>query len=339
MKANNQLRVHFVNVNHGDAIVLEFPDFGGLAHFGLVDFGAKKAHDRRVLTAYFTRLVEDYRELKPEEYVIQFACCTHPHDDHFGGLPHFLDAYADPADARRNQIREFWDCGFRTNSMRYNQILTRITENPHIRFVRVAAGLEYKFGDVLLHILGPSIDLRNRFDTFGVGKNDASIVMRIKYGHSRIILTGDAEFASWGKITEEFPRSKRITFQPDALGLAERKDTTEQLSCNLLKVSHHGSKHGSSLEYLKRLNPRHVVFCAGSDDWYDNSLSNWAGMFPHGLTRHIFDEFKGVKRYVTGRDGHLIFTYAGANSPRKVGKFDVAPDDAMEFLLAMEAAR
>jgi len=153
-------------------------------------------------------------------------------------------------------------------------------------------------------VLEPSIDMRNRYDTFGVDPNNASIVLQITFGRSKIILTGDAEFDSWGKICEEFPRTRRLTYpNPADLGpmagqLVQQnpKITTllsesRPLKCTLLKVAHHGSKNGTSYETLKKLAPKKMVITCDDDDWYTQRKSSWVGDFPHPVTRLIFGEY------------------------------------------------
>ena len=120
MVSNDELKIHCVNVNHGDATIIEFPDYGvpARARFGVVDFGGKKAADRERLTAYLDALLLHRGDGAPgfDDYSIEFACVTHPHDDHYGGLSRFLDRFA-------NHLRQFWDCGFRTNAVTYNRLL------------------------------------------------------------------------------------------------------------------------------------------------------------------------------------------------------------------------
>ena len=136
-----------------------------------------------------------------------------------------------------------------------------------------------------------------------------------------MILAADAEFASWGKSTEEFPRREEIDFFTDALGLAERDETADQLKCDLLKLSHHGSMHGTSLEYLERINPNRIVIPAGSANWYQTSLSNWAGMFPHPLIENTLQVLgqsvnKNIDRKITGNVGNIIYKYTGTTTPQ-----------------------
>ena len=334
MRPNPELKLHFINVNHGDATIIEFPDYGGLARFGVVDFGAKTAIERAYTRDYMLALIDLRADADPAfDYVIEFACVTHPHDDHYGGLSRFMDQFADSNNVADNKIAAFWDCGFRTNATNYNSQLQNILQNDNLTFIRVTAGAEFEFGQVRITVLAPSIDLRNRYDTLGIGKNDASIVLKIKFNNSYVVLSGDAEFASWGKSTEEFPRISNINFFQDALALAERDETADQLRCNLLKLAHHGSKHGTSLEYLERvlgdqnLNNRHVVIPAGSQAWYTANKPNWVNMFPHPLVSSTLNTL-GVPQnqiYISGDEGNMIFKYDGNYSPRAIASFLETP--------------
>jgi beta-lactamase superfamily II metal-dependent hydrolase len=332
----DELKVHIIDVNHGDATILEFPDceHTGAARFGVVDFGAKLPSDRGLTTAYMQALIDLRRDNDPNfDYTIDFACVTHPHDDHYGGLKQFMDVFTDPALVGRNRVGALWDCGFRTNSLTYNRVLKDILDNRAVTFTRLGAGSEFEFGQVRITVLAPSVDLRNRFDTYGVGKNDASVVIKVKYKDSYVILAADAEFASWGKTTEEFPRRERISFFRDALGLSERDETSDQLKCNLLRVSHHGSKHGTSLEYLERLKPNRVVISCADDPWYRQHKPDWVGKFPHELTEktlEILGETLGrvIDIRSTAADGNMIFKYGGGWSPRNVASFPERADEA-----------
>lgn len=318
MKINNQLKIHFVNVNHGDCTIIEFPDYGSpsIAHFGIVDFGAKLSDDRKLPRDYMKALLKLRQDNDPNfKYSIEFACVTHPHNDHYGGLPYFMDEFTNADDSEKNHIQMFWDCGFRTQSTQYNKTLSDISTNSNITFIRLSSGLDFTFGKVRIQVLTPSIDMRNRFDTWGVDKNNASVVLKVSYNNSHIILGADAEFATWGKAGEEFPRMQKTQFFKDALGLAERQESTDQLKCHLFKVAHHGSKHGTSLEYLERINPKIVVIPAGSENWYTNFVPAWKGMFPHPLIKQIFKTLDpGMKVFISGEEGNLIFTYSGGTS-------------------------
>jgi len=303
----NKLRIHFVNVGHGDAIILEFPDYNNRAHFGVVDTGRPENKYKSRMVDYLEELVK----LRGTEFQIDFVCITHPHEDHYGGLETLLDRFAQPGtDDFSNRIYQFWDCGFRITAKTYNNILKRISDDNHIVFIRVAAGAEFEFGDVGIFVLAPSLDLRNRFDTFGVDKNNASVVLRVQYKKATAILTGDAQFDSWGKIAEEFPRTKKITYFKEAL--VSRSEGTNQLKCQLLKVSHHGSKHGTSLEYLEKLKPKYFMITCADQSWYMQHKPGWGIQWPHQLTKDIIYEASNTAQvHQSNKDKNVIYTLSG----------------------------
>ncbi len=243
------LRVHVLNVGDGDSIIIEFPDVGG-KKFAVVD-------------CYKYGKTKDYLD-KLGASELEFVCATHPHYDHIRGIPKLLQNY----DGR---IREFWDSGFRHTSLTHEKIIDLIAADPEIRFMRVTSGMERIFNNVKVTVLAPSISLRNRYDTYGVNINNASIVLKLEYkdpnvvNPSVIILGADAQFDSWGKVLEEFPHYVR-TSNPEQRIQVER--SFNPLNCQVLKVSHHGSKHGTALEYVEVLDPEHaIVSCSGSSSY------------------------------------------------------------------------
>lgn len=310
MRRNNQLRIHVVNVGHGDSILVEFPDLidGGtrMPRFGLVDAGGMDRTVRNKTLEYLEAFLEYRLEGNPGEYRFEFICLSHPHEDHLFGMMPVLEYFSqDRPD--RHAPRQFWDCGFRYNTTRYLNILQFLVNHREIQFVRVASATEFHFGGVEILVLAPSIDLRNRYDTYGVELNDASIVLRVRFGEGVAILTGDAHFDSWGKVAEEFPRKRHLTY-PEIRERGElRPDKRDpnhadlvllsqenQLDCDLLKVSHHGSKRGTAFEYIEKLSPRHFVISCDADSWYRRRRRTWVGKFPHPITRLVIGEQAGL---------------------------------------------
>ncbi|MBA7545472.1 hypothetical protein ES705_37841 [subsurface metagenome] len=141
-------------------------------------------------------------------------------------------------------------------------------------------------------MLAPSIALRNRYDTYGININNSSIVLKIEYNEQSVILTGDAQWDSWARVTEDFPHFEK-TENPDQK--IKISDTYNPLRCQVLKVSHHASKHGTSLEYIERLSPNYSAVSCGT-------LHNC----PHQLAKDILKE-KEVKTSFT-TEGSIIYS-------------------------------
>jgi competence protein ComEC len=311
------LYIHILNVGDGDAIILELPRYQDetIRRFGIVDCG-----NNDKVFQYLKKLLPEH----PTDYWIQFLCITHPHKDHYGGISPIMETYGF---SEHKRIRQFWDSGFRTNSVTYNTILQQISQEDSIVFIRQSAGAEFEFGEVRIIVLAPSIDLRNRYDTYGVNINNSSIVLKVIYKDSIIILGGDAQFDSWGKVCEEFPRISRIKTWAGADSLPEYSEIN-QLNCQVLKVSHHCSKHGTSLEYLEKMSPSYcVISCAGEKEGDGKSQHG----FPHQLAYDILlEEVKEEQRiFNTARDGSLIIRCTGSNRPKIIPLSD-SVDEILE---------
>lgn len=310
MIENNSLRIHVINVGHGDSILVEFPDDvsgARLPRFGLVDAGGEDAQVRDKTCRYIRSFLEYRLELPADSnfaagaFRFEFVCLTHPHADHLYGMMPVLEHFCAAAMPQDLWPRQFWDCGFRYNSMGYLELLQFLVNHSDVQFMRVSSGTEFHYDETEILVLAPSVDMRNRYDTYGVDVNDASIILRLSLGNGVVILTGDAHFDSWGKVCEEFPRKRHLVYPFDSQGRPDMRDPNrgdiaflnkeDQLNCQLLKVAHHGSKRGTSYEYIEKLSPRYFAIPCDLNDEYQAS---WRNKFPHPITRLILGEEAGI---------------------------------------------
>jgi len=310
MRANNTLRIHVINVGHGDSLLVEMPDEAKTPHrprFGLVDAGGEDAEVKTKTLDYLETFLNYRLERAPAlnssaaDFLFEFVCLTHPHNDHLHGMQPVLNHYCADTYPAAMRPQQFWDCGFRYNTISYLALLDFLGQHTEVKFIRVTSGTEFHYDEVEVMTAAPSIDMRNRYDTYGVNVNDASIVLRITLGSGVVILTGDAHFDSWGKLCEEFPRTKHLIYPRDSTGEPDMRDPNRediafmnqenQLNCQLLKVSHHGSKRGTSYEYIEKLSPSHFAIACDNDADYPAS---WKHKFPHPITRLILGEEAGT---------------------------------------------
>ena len=313
MITNDMLRIHVINVGHGDSILVEFPDAtagGGRPRFGLVDAGGEDSQVRTKTRDYINTFISYRLERAPtpavtdpgaHDYDFEFICLTHPHADHLYGMMDVLERFCDNSIPDNMKPKQFWDCGFRYNTVGYLEILNYLANQDNTQFMRVASGTEFHYDETEVLVVAPSVDIRNRYDTYGVDVNDASIVLRITLGNGVAILTGDAHFDTWGKVCEEFPRKSHITYLEGTRGNPDMRDPNRddiaflskenQLNCHLLKVSHHGSKRGTSYEYIEKLSPtRFAISCDRNSEY----SGNWVNKFPHPITRLVIGEESDV---------------------------------------------
>jgi beta-lactamase superfamily II metal-dependent hydrolase len=165
---------------------------------------------------------------------------------------------------------------------------------PNILFLRPTSGLSTLMAGVEITVVAPSIYLRNRYDTYGVDINNSSIVLKLTYAERTVILAADAQWDSWAKMTEEFPHFEKTS---DPLQHLKVKKDFLPLKCQLMKVAHHGSKHGTALEAIERLKPKYAAISCGRPSRYD---------FPHKLATGALEELD--TRIMSTPDGSIVFT-------------------------------
>ena len=300
---DRDLVIHFLNVGLGDAIIVEFPKprVGGRP-WGIIDFyNADKAK----------KYLEKLDKIRPRGE-IAFVCATHPHMDHISGIRRLLE---DPA----YRPVEFWDSGFRHNSSTYRKILKAVSGHG-VQMRRVSSGMEWYYGTVRVTALSPSVALRNRYATYGVDMNNASVVLRLENckknavitqsaryvgnrdpereeasGRAVAILGGDAEFDSWARISQEYPFIERTSHHDPQV-----KKMVNMLNCWLVKVAHHGSMHSSPLEVYERMHPKVAVISA-RQDISKSKTGVRRGLYPHPTTGHSLAE---VGAEVVTTDGY-----------------------------------
>jgi beta-lactamase superfamily II metal-dependent hydrolase len=295
---------HFLNVGFGDNTLIEFPqNKEGKRTHALVDcYNGTKTKN------YLDKL----QKTRPANTNLEFICATHPHLDHIAGINSFLN---DP----NYKPKEFWDSGFRHNSKTYVQILKSLFEQK-IKTIRISSGMEWYYGKIQITALAPSILLRNRYATYGVDMNNASIVLRIEHhredtiliqskeytgptsteaerqaGQSVVILTGDAEYDSWTHITQEHPKLERTTAHQPLI-----KRMINYLSCSTLKISHHGSMHSKPLDVYEKIIPSQAIISTKQiiSTKKTNNHTLTRELFPHHLTTIALEEI-GAQIYTT----------------------------------------
>lgn len=305
--ADGHLIIHVLNVGAGDSIVIEFPrESGGEKKLGIVDcYKSAKTVD----------YVKAIAQIRPYTEVA-FVCATHPHYDHVAGIQTLLTT-------PETRPTEFWDSGFRHQTVTYQRILETVASQG-IRMERVSSGMERYFGPVRLTALAPSIALRNRYATYGVDVNNASIVLRLEYCSqdavtvqslrysgkrdvdlerstptSVAILGADAEFDSWSKVAEEFPYLHKTSKHSPLVN-----KVVNLLNCHFLKISHHGSMHSTPLDVLESMSP---ALAAASNKQELSSLSTPHGTFQRNLFPHDICvlALREVKAKICTTDGSL----------------------------------
>lgn len=219
-KSHDVLLVTFLDVGQGDSIFIESPTGRQV----LIDGGPSR------------RVLRELGEVMPfYDRSIDMVLATHPDADHISGLVDVLARYevdmviqsgvahASPVvDAFTRAIETEQKQGARTLLARRGQVLDL-------------------GGGAYLRILFPDRDVTN------MESNSASIVARLTYGDTSVLLTGDT------------PQSiERYVVSLDGA----------ELQSDILKLGHHGSKTSTSELLLGYANPQWAIISAGEDNRY-----------------------------------------------------------------------
>ena len=208
------------------------------------------------------------RVMPPFDRTIDAIVITNPDLDHIGGFADVLEAY---------KVEKVFEPGTAGDSKVYQNIKAEIKDR-NIPDIVVRRGMRLHLGGgAVIDILFPDRDVSD-WTT-----NDGSVVARLAYGNTSIMLTGDASVDTERIILEE--------------------NTAARLRSTVLKAGHHGSRTSTSAAFLQAVAPDYAVISTGADNKYGH---------PHQETLKILNEF-GVKILRTDILGAIILKSDGRN--------------------------
>ena len=224
---HNALLFEAIDVGQGDSLLLITPD----GHTLLVDGGGFGGGPRQAPQEF------DIGEEVVSEVLwsrgirhLDAVALTHAHSDHMGGLPAVL---------RNFRPDELW-VGNNPRFGAYQALLDEADAlHVHTRSFRTGDG--FAFGGAQVAVLAP-------FPSYQPGPepgNNDSLVMRVGYGATSVLLEGDAEA----------PVEDAMLANPS-------------LASTLLKVGHHGSRTSTQAAFLARVAPQWAVISCGLHNRY-----------------------------------------------------------------------
>jgi competence protein ComEC len=247
------LTVSFLSVGQGDAILVQSPTGRRM----LVDDG----RDRAVLR-------ELPRVMPWWDRTIDVVVATHPDADHVGGLFDVLERY---------RVSYIVESGVAHDTPQAESLLTAVSREVGSGAQRILAQRGQVIdmgGGSYVHILFPDRDVS------GLETNTASIVMRVVYGETSFLLSGDSP----------------IDIEQYLVALDGKK-----LQSTVLKAGHHGSRTSTSPTFVGYVSPEWGVFSRGCENEYGH---------PHQEVVDIFELF-GVLTKDTCLDGTITFASDG----------------------------
>ena len=240
-------QMHFIDVGQALSVLVECDGQFMLYDGGNVDDGS---------------LVVSYLQNQGVEQ-LEYVFCSHAHEDHVGGLAAALayfpayHVYSPVTEASTKCFKDF----------------VKYTQQQNLQVEVPAVGTQWALGSATVTLLGPVTQYSET--------NNTSLVLRIDYGVTSFLLTGDME----------------NTAETDLV------NSGANLKADVLQVGHHGSSTSTSYLFLNAVLPEMGVISCGVNNKYGH---------PHEETLSILRD-AGVDVYRTDLQGTITIGSDGQN--------------------------
>lgn len=245
------LYVHYIDVGQGDS---ELICCGG--EYMLIDAGEPSASDT----------VVDYLNdhgIEKLDYVV----CSHGHADHCGGLDAVVENF---------EVGTVFTSPYPGDTSSY-EIFSDAVEAKGLSMTVPELGESYTLGEAKFEFIGPL----EQYDNL----NDDSLVMRLEYGDTSFLFTGDMTSKAERDLIEDGANVK----------------------CDVLKVGHHGSSGSSSYRFLYEAEPKIAVISCEAGNSYGH---------PHEEALSRLNDC-GAEIYRTDLEGSIIIFSNGMEVTKK----------------------
>jgi len=200
---------------------------------------------------------------------IDVVIATHPDADHISGLVDVLKNYS---------VDEVIESGAESQSQVFGT-MEKIISDKKVEKQIARRGMKIKLSDdANLEIFSPTDDIVNNLKKDDT--NSASIVAKLTYGENSFLFTGD------------FPLELE----------SQLVSANLPLSSDVLKVSHHGSKSATSVQFIDHVKPKDAVISVGKDNRYGHP------------TAEVLERLKNNKIEILRTDilGDVVYSCASA---------------------------
>ncbi|WP_415298769.1 ComEC/Rec2 family competence protein [Clostridium perfringens] len=245
---DSELMISYMDVGQGDA---EYIKVNG--NDILIDAGPR-SNSKELLEQLKAKNIDDF----------ELVIATHPHEDHIGGMVDVFKEY---------EVKAFYSPKITHTTKTYENLVNAVKDEG-LKTKELKGGMVIDLGEgAKFEVFTPQ---KSEYEEL----NDYSPIMKLSFGATSYLFTGDAE-----KLAEEEALAKYKT----------------SLDSDVIKFGHHGSSSSSSNAFIEAVSPKYGIISCAKDNKYGH---------PHRETLDIIKKYN-IKAFRTDTDGEIILTSDG----------------------------
>lgn len=245
---DSKLMISYMDVGQGDGAYIKVN-----GNDILIDAGPR-SNSKELLEQLKAKSIDDF----------ELVIATHPHEDHIGGMVDVFKEY---------EVKAFYSPKI-THTTKTYENLVKAVKDEGLKTKELKGGMVIDLGEgAKFEVFTPQ---KSEYEEL----NDYSPIMKLSFGDTSYLFTGDAE-----KLAEEEALAKYKT----------------SLDSDVIKFGHHGSSSSSSNAFIEAVSPKYGIISCAKDNKYGH---------PHRETLDIIKKYN-IKTFRTDTDGEIILTSDG----------------------------